>query len=103
MSGQRKALIIANDEYEQEALSNLLAPEADADALGRVLGDAQIGAFSVSVVRNRPSHALLPLLVAGLFTAMKDVMMRRWPTWTAPSNWTPLMPGPTVCAARLTV
>ena len=39
MSGQRKALIIANDEYEQEALRNLLAPGADAEALGRVLGD----------------------------------------------------------------
>jgi tetratricopeptide (TPR) repeat protein len=58
VSGQRKALIIANDEYEQEALSNLLAPEADADALGRVLGDAQIGAFSVYVVRNQPSHVI---------------------------------------------
>ena len=58
MSGQRKALIIANDEYEQEALRNLLAPGADAEALGRVLGDAQIGDFAVQVVRNEPSYVI---------------------------------------------
>ena len=58
MSGQRKALIIANDEYEQEALHNLLAPGADAEALGRVLGDAQIGDFCVQVVRNEPSYVI---------------------------------------------
>ena len=58
MSGQRKALIVANDEYEQEALRNLLAPAADAEALGRVLGDQQIGGFAVQVVRNEPSHII---------------------------------------------
>ena len=58
MSGQRKALIIANDEYEQEALRNLLAPGADAEALGRVLGNAQIGDFAVQVVRNEPSYVI---------------------------------------------
>jgi hypothetical protein len=54
VSGQRKALIVANDEYDQEALRDLLAPAADAEALGRVLGDRQIGDFSVQVVRNEP-------------------------------------------------
>jgi hypothetical protein len=34
VSGQRKALIVANDEYEQEGLQHLLAPAADAEALG---------------------------------------------------------------------
>ena len=58
MSGQRKALIIANDEYEQEALQNLLAPAADAEALARVLGDPQIGDFAVHVVRNEPAHVI---------------------------------------------
>ena len=58
MSGQRKALIVANDEYEQEALRDLLAPAADAEALGRVLGDPQIGDFAVQVVRNEPSHVI---------------------------------------------
>ena len=58
MSGQRKALIIANDKYEQEALRDLLAPAADAEALGRVLGDPQIGDFAVQVVRNEPAHVI---------------------------------------------
>jgi hypothetical protein len=58
VSGQRKAVIVANDEYEQEALRNLLAPGADAEALGRVLGDPQIGEFTVQVVRNEPSYVI---------------------------------------------
>ena len=58
MSGQRKALIVANDQYEQDALSNLLAPGADAEALERVLGDRQIGGFTVQVVKNEPAHVL---------------------------------------------
>jgi hypothetical protein len=58
VSGQRKALIIANDEYDQEALQDLLAPAADAEALGRVLGDRQIGDFTVQVVRNESAHVI---------------------------------------------
>jgi len=58
MNGQRKALIVANDEYEQEELRNLLAAGADAEALGQVLGDPQIGEFTVQVVRNEPSHVI---------------------------------------------
>ena len=58
MAGQRKALIIANGEYEQEALRDLMAPEADAEALGRVLADPQIGDFAVQVVRNQPAHVI---------------------------------------------
>jgi serine/threonine protein phosphatase PrpC len=58
VSGQRKALIIANDTYTQEALRNLRAPAADAEALRRVLADPQIGDFAVQVVSNEPSHAI---------------------------------------------
>jgi serine/threonine protein phosphatase PrpC len=58
VTGQRKALIVANDEYDQEGLRNLLAPGADAEALGRVLGDRQIGGFTVQVVRNEPAYAI---------------------------------------------
>jgi hypothetical protein len=58
VSGQRKALIVANDEYDQEALRDLLAPAADAEALGRVLGDRQIGDFTVQVVRNEPADVI---------------------------------------------
>ena len=58
MAGQRKALIIANDTYEQEALRDLLAPAADAEALGRVLREPQIGDFAVQVVHNEPAHVI---------------------------------------------
>jgi hypothetical protein len=58
VSGQRVALIIANDTYEQGALQNLRAPAADAEALARVLGDPQIGNFAVQVVRNEPAHII---------------------------------------------
>jgi hypothetical protein len=59
VSGQRKALIVANDNYEHGALRNLRAPGADAEALARVLGDPQIGGFRVHVRGNEPSHAML--------------------------------------------
>ena len=58
MAGQRKALIIANDTYEQESLRDLLAPAADAEALGGVLRDPQIGDFAVQVVHNEPAHVI---------------------------------------------
>lgn len=56
MGGERKALIVANDEYEHEALRRLMAPSADARALARVLGDRDIGGFSVDSVLNKPAH-----------------------------------------------
>lgn len=58
MDGQRKALIVANDDYEHEGLRRLLSPAADAQALAGVLGDPQIGDFDVHVVRNEPAHAI---------------------------------------------
>lgn len=58
MGSQRKALIIATDKYENSGLPNLLAPAADAESLGRVLGDPQIGNFNVQVVRNQPAHVI---------------------------------------------
>ena len=71
MSGQRKALIVANDEYEQEALGNLRAPAADAEALGQVLGDRQIGGFAVQVVRNEASH-LIQAQIEELFSESRS-------------------------------
>jgi hypothetical protein len=58
VGGQRKALIVANDVYEQEGLRHLLAPASDAEALRRVLGDPKIGDFTVQVVRNEPAHVI---------------------------------------------
>jgi hypothetical protein len=56
MAGQRKALIVANDQYENEGLGLLRAPSADADALRRVLGDPDVADFTVQVVHNEPAH-----------------------------------------------
>jgi hypothetical protein len=58
VSGHRKALIIASDEYEQSGLRQLAAPAQDAEALATVLGDPQIGDFTVEVVHNRPAHVI---------------------------------------------
>lgn len=58
MDGARKALIVANDEYEHDGLKQLRAPAADAVALAAVLGDAEIGAFEVQVVRNEYAHVI---------------------------------------------
>lgn len=58
MTSQRKALIVANDEYEHEGLRNLLAPSADAEALAHVLGDQRIGAFDAQIVRNEYSYVI---------------------------------------------
>jgi hypothetical protein len=79
VSGQRKALIIANDEYEQEALQNLLAPAADAEALGRVLSDPHIGEFSVHVVRNESSH-VIQAQIEDLFSGSRpdDVLLMHY-------------------------
>jgi caspase domain-containing protein len=58
MDGRRRALIVANDEYDHDGLRHLLSPAADAEALARVLGDQQIGAFEVQTVRNQPAHVI---------------------------------------------
>lgn len=58
MDGRRKALIVANDDYEHDGLQRLLSPAADAQALARVLGDPQICDFDVHVISNEPAHAI---------------------------------------------
>src|ERR1700689_2661899 len=58
MAGQRKALIVAVGEYDQDALKDLRSAAADAEALTRVLADPQVGDFAVQVVRNQPSYVI---------------------------------------------
>jgi hypothetical protein len=58
MAGQRKALIVANAEYENAGLRRLRSPVADADALAEVLGDHQVGDFDVEVVRDEDAHGV---------------------------------------------
>jgi hypothetical protein len=54
--GTRTAFVVANDAYDDPRLRRLRAPSADADELGRVLRDAEIGGFDVEVSINEPAH-----------------------------------------------
>ncbi|MGZ4602210.1 MAG: caspase family protein, partial [Kineosporiaceae bacterium] len=56
MTGRRRALVVAIDEYDNPGLRILRSPSADAEALATVLGDPRIGDFTVDVVRNEPAH-----------------------------------------------
>jgi hypothetical protein len=49
-AGVRRALIIANKEFDDPALTQLRAPGHDADALARVLGNITIGGFEVDLL-----------------------------------------------------
>ncbi|MGW3964387.1 caspase, EACC1-associated type [Amycolatopsis sp. NPDC005003] len=58
MAGRRRALIVANGEYDNAGLQRLGSPAADADALAGVLGDRAISDFEVRVVRNETAHVV---------------------------------------------
>lgn len=58
MTGERRALIIANGEYDNPGLSALRSPAADAEALAEVLGDRAISDFDVQVVRDETAHVI---------------------------------------------
>lgn len=48
----RIALIVANNDFEDERLRSLVAPSQDARALARVLGDEKIGSFETRLLIN---------------------------------------------------
>ncbi|MEU7786765.1 caspase family protein [Amycolatopsis sp. NPDC049159] len=58
MAGRRRALIVANGEYDNAGLQRLGSPAADADALAGVLADRAISDFDVQVVRNETAHVV---------------------------------------------
>lgn len=58
MAGKRRALIVANGEYDNAGLQRLTSPAADADALAEVLGNRTISDFDVRVVRNETAHVV---------------------------------------------
>ncbi|RSD23715.1 caspase, EACC1-associated type [Amycolatopsis eburnea] len=58
MAGRRRALIVANGEYDNAGLQRLGSPAADADALAGVLADRAISDFDVRVVRNETAHVV---------------------------------------------
>jgi len=58
MAGRRRALIVANGEYDNAGLQRLGSPAADADALAGVLADRTISDFDVRIVRNETAHVV---------------------------------------------
>jgi uncharacterized caspase-like protein len=54
--GERRALLVAADEYVDPALTQLRAPVGDVNALAEVLGDAMLGDFEVGRMINRPTE-----------------------------------------------
>lgn len=58
MSTAREALIVATDSYEDPRLRQLESPAHDAASLAAVLGDPEIGAFSVTRATNESEHRL---------------------------------------------
>ncbi|WP_410574861.1 caspase, EACC1-associated type [Amycolatopsis sp. cmx-4-61] len=58
MAGRRRALIVANGEYDNAGLQRLGSPAADADALAGVLADRAVSDFEVRVVRNETAHVV---------------------------------------------
>ncbi len=52
LSAVRSALVIANKQFDDPALTQLRAPGHDADALARVLGNASIGGFDVELLTD---------------------------------------------------
>lgn len=73
--GERKALIIASDHYEQEDLPDLVSPAADAEALSKVLGDPLIGGFNVRVAQNELSHQVAGRIEDMLADCSKDDLL----------------------------
>ncbi len=70
MSGKRAALIVATDNYEDPDISQLRAPGQDAEALGRILANEEIGAFEVTALVNEPAHEVRRL-IEGFFAERK--------------------------------
>ncbi len=54
--GERFALIVASNDYQDPGLGGLLSPAADAEALAQVLSDPAIGGFQVTRLFNEPAH-----------------------------------------------
>jgi hypothetical protein len=52
LASVRSALVIANKQFDDPALTQLRAPGHDADALARVLGNASIGGFDVELLAD---------------------------------------------------
>ena len=58
MAEKKSALIVANSQYEDPILRQLVAPAQDAEALAQVLRNPAISGFEVQTILNAPRHKL---------------------------------------------
>lgn len=59
MSDKRAALVIASSQFDDEQLSQLMAPTQDVKALAQVLEDPDIGGFEVKTIINKSSYEVM--------------------------------------------
>ncbi|WP_320069081.1 type VII secretion protein EccCb [Micromonospora sp. RTGN7] len=67
--GQRRALLIANDRYIDESLSDLYAPREEARDLLSLLADADIGAFDQTVLLENESKSAIERAMESMLRA----------------------------------
>ena len=58
VAGRRVALVVAVDEYDDPALTQLASPATDAEHLARVLQAPDLGEFEVEILRNSTSYEI---------------------------------------------
>ena len=75
MNGNRFALIIANDQYEDNSLSKLDAPKFDAYALAEVLGDPETSNFYVQLAVNKKSYIVNQLIESFFDNRKRDDLL----------------------------
>ena len=56
--GKRRALVITGEDYEADAFTTLKSPAKDAEGIRRVLGNPEIGQFSVDVLREGTERSI---------------------------------------------
>ncbi|MGK5740285.1 type VII secretion protein EccCb [Micromonospora sp. URMC 103] len=67
--GQRRALLIANDRYLDESLSDLYAPREEARDLLSLLADADVGAFDQTVLLENESKSSIERAMESMLRA----------------------------------
>ena len=68
--GQRRALLVANFDYQDPKLKRLRSPAQDAEELARVLADPAIGAFEAEILLNE-TESTVSRQVARFFAGAK--------------------------------
>ncbi|MGB7624651.1 MAG: caspase family protein [Terriglobia bacterium] len=75
MAEKKSALIIANFQYEDHVLRQLIAPAQDAEALAEVLGNPGIGGFEVQTLLNQPSYKVSETIEAFFADRKRDDLL----------------------------